>query len=117
MLADFTSLAVDQTGYAWTADVGAFVSFTVPLGIRSANLANNQLDGVFSSGWFSAPWPNLELLSIANNLITGPLPADIWSLPSKKLASLDFSGNGWSGSLPPGMLLQLLLHYKSRFSE
>jgi hypothetical protein len=112
---DFTTFAIDQTGYKWEGDVGAFISFTIPLGIVSANVANNRLDGQFASGWFSAAWPNLEKLSIANNIITGPLPADLWSIPSKKLSSLDFSGNMWTGSLPAGKkkknaMLTILLH-------
>jgi hypothetical protein len=99
---DLTTYAVDPTGFEWRDEVGAFVSFTVPLVIRSANLANNQLTGIFSPGWLTAPWPNLEQLSIANNYISGTLPVDMFNMPAKKLNSLDFSGNQWVGSIPQG---------------
>jgi hypothetical protein len=99
---DLTSFAIDQTLTQWVGDVGAFISFTIPLGITSFYLGNNQLSGIFSPGWLAAPWPNLVTFSIPNNQISGPLPADLWGLPSTSLQTFDFSGNQWSGDFPPG---------------
>jgi hypothetical protein len=77
--------------------------YLVPVGIVEVHLQNNNIQGVWPSGWLYAQYQRLTYLSIANNKISGDIPSDIWGVLNPKFKTLDLSGNLFSGVIPEGI--------------